>query len=364
MDGTALFLVLLGRVMQWTNDTALVRELAPAVRAALDWLDRYGDLDGDGYIEFQRKAGQGLANQGWKDSGDSLQFPDGTFPQAPIALVEAQGYTYDARLAGAMALRAIGDEPAALREEQKAQELRERFNQDFWLPEERFFAQALDAGKRVVPAVTSNAGHALWSGVVADDHAAVVAERLLSADMASGWGIRTLSTAYPSYNPLSYHNGSVWPHDTAIVAAGLKRYGHHRGAATLLAQVVAAATGYADARLPELYAGLPRAAADRGPVPYPVSCSPQAWSAASVFLLLQSALGLDADAPAATIRLCPLFPPGLHRVSLSRLRVGTSIVDLEVEVIGDGNYRVTATAGAYASSQLLAPGTPGTIALH
>ena len=197
VDGTALFLVLLGQVVRWTADVGLARELEPAVRAALEWLDRYGDLDGDGYIEFERKAGRGLANQGWKDSGDSLQFPDGAFPQAPLALVEVQGYAYEARLAGAAALRLVGDEAAALRQEQQAQRLRERFNGDFWLPDERFFAQALDDRKRPIPAVTSNAGHALWSGIVADERATPLVERLLATDMCSGWGIRTLATGYP-----------------------------------------------------------------------------------------------------------------------------------------------------------------------
>ncbi len=342
VDATPLFLVLLGRTVDWLDEAGqeLARQLEPALRAALAWLDDYGDGDSDGYVEFERKAGRGIANQGWKDSGDSLQFPDGTYPQAPIALVEVQGYVYEARLAAARLLRLLGDEATAMDQEQKAAVLRVRFNRDFWLADEECYAQALDRDKRPVPAVTSNAGHALWSGIAGEERAAALARRLMAPDLCAGWGIRTLSDAYPSYNPISYHNGSIWPHDTAIVAAGLKRHGHDAAAAALLEQVVAAAGGYPDVRLPELYGGLPRLDHERGPVPYPVSCSPQAWAAGSVFLLLQSVLGLEPDDNSGALRVRPLFPPSLHRVQLRRLRIGAATVDLLIETRADGAYEV------------------------
>ena len=345
VDATPLFLVLLGRAVAWLGDDgqglALARELEGALRAALAWLDDYGDIDGDGYVEFERKAGRGIANQGWKDSGDSLQFPDGAYPQAPIALVEVQGYVYEARLAAAGLLRRLGDEAAATDQERKAAALRARFDRDFWLADEGCYAQALDRDKRPVPAATSNAGHALWSGIAGEERATTLAQRLMAADLNAGWGLRTLSQAYPSYNPISYHNGSIWPHDTAIVAAGLKRYGHDAAAAALLEQVVAAAGGYTDERLPELYGGLPRHDHERGPVPYPVSCSPQAWAAGSAFLLLQSVLGLEPDDDGGTLLVRPLFPPGLSRVRLRRLRIGGVTADLLIEARADGAYEVT-----------------------
>jgi len=359
VDATPLFLVLLGRALPWLGDAGrgLARELAPAVRAALAWLDDYGDPDGDGFVEFERKAGRGLSNQGWKDSGDSLQFPDGAYPEAPIALVEVQGYAYEARLAGAAVLRLLGDDAGGATQEERAALLRARFNEQFWLPDTSCFAQALDKDKRAVPAVTSNAGHALWSGVADEGKAGDLARRLMGADMCAGWGLRTLAADYPSYNPLSYHNGSIWPHDTAIVAAGLKRYGHDAAAAALLAQVVAAGDGVVDARLPELYGGLAREGGERGPVPYPVSCSPQAWAAASPFLLVQSALGLEPDADGAGLRVRPLFPPSLHWVRLRRLRVGGATVDLLVEGQADDIYEVTcARDGEAAATQRVAAG--------
>ena len=226
-------------------------------------------------------------------------------------------------------------------QEQKAAVLRVRFNRDFWLADEECYAQALDRDKRPVPAVTSNAGHPLWSGIAGEEKGAALARRLMTPDMCAGWGVRTLSTLYPSYNPISYHNGSIWPHDTAIIAAGLKRYGHDAAAAALLEQVVAAAGGYAGARLPELYGGLSRNDHERGPVPYPVSCSPQAWAAGSAFLLLQSVLGLEPDDDSGSLRVRPLFPPGLRLVRLRRLRIGPATADLLIEARADGAYEVT-----------------------
>ena len=344
VDATPLFLVLLGRALPWLGDDGLARELLAAARAALGWLDGPSDPDGDGYIEFARKAGGGLANQGWKDSGDSLQFPDGGYAAAPIALVEVQGYAYEARLAGAALLERVGDLAGAAAQRGKAAALRRQFNRDFWLEGEQFLAQALDAQKRPVPAVTSNAGHCLWSGIVEEEKAAAVARRLVAPDMCSGWGVRTLSSGYPSYNPLSYHNGSVWPHDTALVVAGLARCGFRREAGEVFAQVVAAGFGYPEARLPELYGGLPREEGERRPVPYPVSCSPQAWSAASAFLMLQAVLGLEADAERGELRLRPLLPAGLSRVRLERLRVGGRVVALAVAVDPGGRARATLSA--------------------
>ncbi|MCL4540863.1 MAG: amylo-alpha-1,6-glucosidase [Chloroflexi bacterium] len=343
VDATPLFLVLLRRYCQWVEDQELLQELEPAVRAAVTWLDQYGDPDQDGYIEFSQKAERGIANQGWKDSGDSLQFPDGSYPQAPIALVEVQGYAYEARLAAALVFRRTGDERAAAEQERKATALRRQFNRDFWMEQERYLAQALDATKHQVPAVTSNAGHCLWSGILDEDKAGAIAVRLLARDMHSGWGIRTLSMGYPSYNPLSYHNGSVWPHDTSLVIAGLKRYGHDRAAAALAEEVIAAAQGYRFARLPELYAGLPKREGDRAPIPYPVACSPQAWASGSVFLILESIAGLEADVQQGIVRIRPALPREMGMLRFERLRVGGRQLSLEIREIAPERLRITGT---------------------
>jgi glycogen debranching enzyme len=329
VDATPLFLMLLGDYARVTGDLELVRTLWPNALAALEWMERYGDRDGDGYLEYERRGEHGLVNQGWKDSGDAVFHSDGGLADPPIALVEVQGYRY-------AALRALADlgeltgagEPGRWREE--AARLRDRINRDFWLDPDDTYAIALDRDKRPCAVVGSNPGHLLFCGVPDRDRAARLAARLLRSDSCSGWGLRTLASGQPRYNPMSYHNGSVWPHDNAIVAAGLRRYGAVQGVLDLLSGLVGAALHFDDRRLPELFCGFARRR-DRAPVPYPVACRPQAWAAGSVFLLLEAALGLEVNAHSRRLVLHePQLPGWLAWIEIRKLRVGTATVDLSV----------------------------------
>ena len=328
VDSTPLFLVLLCDYYAWTGDLALARELLPCVRAALTWIDRYGDPDGDLFVEFEADGGRGLTVQSWKDSVDSLSHRDGSPATGAIAVVEAQGYVYDAKRRLAPILARLGEDELAGRLMREAAALKDRFNAAYWMPDRDYLAIALDGAKRQVGTVSSDAGHCLWSGIVDEDKAASVARRLSAPDLSSGWGIRTLATGEVSYNPMSYHNGSVWPHDTSLCALGLKRYGYDREANAVSMGVVAAAEHFADARLPELYCGFE--AHDGPPVPYPEACSPQAWAAAAPLALVQSMLSLEPDAAAGVLRLRPHLPDGVELLSLRGLRVGAATVDLRV----------------------------------
>jgi len=328
VDSTPLFLVLLCDYYAWTGDLALTRELLPRVHAALTWIDRYGDPDGDLFVEFEADGGRGLTVQSWKDSVDSLSHRDGSPATGAIAVVEVQGYVYDAKRRLAPILARLGEDRLAGRLVGEAAALKERFNAAYWMPDRDYLAIALDGAKRQVGTVSSDAGHCLWSGIVDGDKAASVARRLAAPDLSSGWGIRTLATGEITYNPMSYHNGSVWPHDTSLCALGLKRYGYDREANAVSMGVVAAAEHFADARLPELYCGFE--AHDGPPVPYPEACSPQAWAAAAPLALVQSMLGLEPDAAAGVLRLRPRLPDGVELLSLRGLRVGAATVDLRV----------------------------------
>lgn len=283
VDATPLFLVLFSEYLRRTGDTQLREDLWPSAEAALAWIDRYGDRDGDGFVEYQRRAPNGLDNQGWKDSHDAIAFADGRSAEGPIALCEVQGYVYDAKLRMAKLYAERGDEAQAVTLRAEARALQQRFHSAFWLPEAGTYALALDGAKCPVDAITSNAGHCLWSGIASPEHATIMAERLLKDDLFSGWGLRTLSTRMGRYNPISYHNGSVWPHDTVLVAAGLLRYGHVEAAHRLLDSIVDAALRFPYHRLPELFAGYPRT---RGgsPIPYPDANAPQAWAAGAIVL--------------------------------------------------------------------------------
>jgi glycogen debranching enzyme len=291
VDATPLFVVLLGELSRWGVARPIVDALLVNADRALAWIEQYGDRDGDGYVEYERMSPAGLANQAWKDSWDGVGFADGRLADTPIAMAEVQGYVYAAYQARADLADERGDQVTSARCRSKAAELRQQFNQDFWLPDRGWYALALDGSKRPVDALASNIGHCLWSGIVDDEHAQAVADRLASAEMASGWGLRTLSTTMRRYNPLSYHNGSVWPHDTAIAAAGLMRYGCTAPALSLINAVLDAAAANGG-RLPELYAGLDRAELPV-PVAYPTSCSPQAWAAAAPLLMLRTLLRLE-----------------------------------------------------------------------
>ena len=328
VDATPLFLILAAAYLRWTGDLATLTALRPALDAALTWIDDFGDLDGDGFIEYKCRSPAGLLQQGWKDSHDSIMHADGRPAEGPIALVEAQAYVYLAKTEIADVYDAFGDtnRGAALRRE--AQTLRERFDAAFWDAREEVYVLALDGRKRQVRSVASNQAHALYCGIATPGKAALVAQRLMAPDMFSGWGLRTLSADSPAYNPMSYHNGSVWPHDNAIAAAGLKRYGHSSAATRIARAMLDVGERSTDGRLPELFCGFDRGPA-RVPVAYPVACVPQAWAAVTPFLLLQSLLGIQADARAGALSVDhPVLPDGVSRIDLHSLRVGNATVSL------------------------------------
>jgi glycogen debranching enzyme len=353
VDATPLFLMVAGGYYRWTLDLETMVRLRPALDAALRWIDQWGDRDGDGFVEYQRRAPAGLINHGWKDSHDCIVHADGTIAEGPIALVEVQGYVYEAKLRIADVYEAFGDSSRAGQLRNEAGVLRAAFNEAFWNPDEGFFALALDGRKRQVRSVTSNPAHCLYCGIVDEDKAAMVAERLMAADMFSGWGIRTLSGSSPAYNPMSYHNGSIWPHDNAIAAAGLKRYGFDAATNRIAAGMFDVAAGARDFRLPELFCGFQRDGSI-AIVAYPVACIPQAWAATAPFMLLQAMLGISAHAPGNSLTVDrPRLPDWLGAVEIRGIRVGDSKVSLAFHQTGpstgfslleqQGDVRVTMT---------------------
>ena len=328
-DATPLFVMLLGELRRWGLAREAVEELLPNAERALEWIEHFGDVDGDGYVEYHRATDRGLVNQGWKDSWDGIRYADGRVAQAPIALAEVQAYVYSAYLARAHFAHEQGDVALYDRYRNKAARLKEDFNRDFWLEDKGWYAIGLDADKRPIDSLTSNMGHCLWTGIVDEDRAAMVAERLLSPELFSGWGVRTLATTMGGYNPISYHCGSVWPHDTAIVAAGLARYGFMEHAMRLVSALLDAATRQGG-RLPELFSGLDRE--DFGsPVGYPTSCSPQAWAAASPLLCLRTLLRLDPWVPYGKAWLAPILLPGMQRLRVEGIPLAGARVTVEVE---------------------------------
>ncbi len=292
-DATPLYVVLLDEYERWTGDTALARRLEPVARAALNWIDDFADLQGNGYISYQRRNRKtGLENQCWKDSWDSISYRNGDLPGFPRATCELQGYAYDAKIRGARLARQIWkDEALADRLEKEAADLKRRFNRDFWVEDGKYFALALDADGRQVDALTSNIGHLLWSGIVAAPKAKAIVDHLMSEKMFSGWGIRTMAEGMGRYNPIGYHVGTVWPFDNSFIAWGLRRYGYREQAARVAAGILDAAEFFAG-RLPEAFAGYPRQMT-KYPVQYPTACSPQAWSTGAPLLLLRTMLGLE-----------------------------------------------------------------------
>jgi glycogen debranching enzyme len=330
VDATPLFLMTLAEYVRWTGDLALARELMPAVERALGWLDGAGDLDGDGYLEYRRRSPQGLTNQGWKDSFDAVMHASGELAETPIALVEVQGYLYAARLGMAFVADALGDPRLASACRDRAERLRRRFAQDFWLPEEATYALALDGAKRRCAVVASNAAHALWTGIAPAEQAAGVAKRLMLEDMFTGWGVRTLAGREVRFNPMSYHNGSVWPHDNAIAAAGFRRYGFTDAILSVATALFEAGREFDHARLPELFCGFPRQAR-LGVTRYPVACSPQAWAAGAPFLVLAACLGLSGEPMENRITLAnPVLPPWLEWLEVHGLELAGSRLDLRV----------------------------------
>jgi glycogen debranching enzyme len=328
IDSTPLWLILLDETYRWTGDLELVRGLWPNALAALEWIDRWGDRDGDGFVEYKRRTPAGLLNQGWKDSGDAIRHRDGSLAAAPIALVEIQGYVYDAKRRLSNLAERLGEAELSERLAREAEELRKRFEKAFWMDDVGFYAMALDADKKQVGTIGSNPGHCLWSGIVAAERVNPVVDRLLDPTMDCGWGIRTYASGQPGYNPVGYHTGTVWPHDNALIAAGMKRAGRHDAADRVASRIFEAAQHSPDFRLPELFCGFDRGLADV-PVPYPVACSPQAWSAATALSLLQTMLGMHADAARDVLELDrPHLPSWLGKVTVHELRVGERTVDL------------------------------------
>jgi glycogen debranching enzyme len=326
-DATMLWLILLSEYWRWTADSGLVRRLAPNVFAALEWIDRYGDRDSDGYVEYQTRSPQGLGNQCWRDSWDGVQFSDGRIPYLPLATCELQGYVYDAKERMAeLAAGPLENPMLAGRLRAEAAALRERFDRDFWIDERGgYYAIALDGDKRRVDSKTSNMGHLLWSGIVSAERADRVVRQLMSDAMFSGWGVRTLSTEDSGYNPIGYHLGTVWPHDNSLIALGLSRYGYREEANRIaLAQMEAASyTGY---RLPEAFSGYPRSVS-RFPVPYPTACSPQAWATAAPMVFLRTMLGLDAVD--GTLKVDPFVPQRFGHISIRGITAFGARWDLE-----------------------------------
>jgi glycogen debranching enzyme len=327
IDATPLWLVLFGETWRWLGDRALVDELWPNAQRALDWIERRLRL-GRGWVRYQRTHDKGLQNQGWKDSRDGVSFPDGAIAPAPIALVEVQGYVAGALAAMAMLGRARGDARLADRLQVQADALRRRIVEEFFVRETGYFALAIDGTDRLVPTITSNPGHLLFVDAVAGDRASRIVDTLLAEGMFSGWGVRTLARGQTVFNPISYHNGSVWPHDNAIIALGAARHGRGDAALQILEGLHHASQHFRRGRLPELFCGLGRGEGDFL-VHYPVSCSPQAWASGAFFLLLQACLGLEADAPAQRLAVRnPRLPSFLDRLELAGMRVGGASVSL------------------------------------
>jgi glycogen debranching enzyme len=327
-DATPLFVTLLGELRRWGQDSSSIRALLPAADRALGWIERYGDLDGDGFVEPARLTPDGPVNQGWKDSPDSVTFADGTIAEGPITLCEVQGYVYSAYEARAYLAADADDRQLAAKWRRRAAALKRRFNERFWMPERGRYAIALDRDKSQVDSCASNIGHCLWSGIIDADKAPSVVEQLLSSEMFSGWGVRTLASSMAAYNPISYHNGSIWPHDNAIIVAGLMRYGFAAEARTVASAIFDVADRF-DGRLPELFCGFDRAEYPE-PVPYPTSCSPQAWAAAAPIQLIRSLARFDPDIPRNQLWLAPAFPPEFGRVSVTNLPLAGQRLDIDM----------------------------------
>jgi glycogen debranching enzyme len=332
VDATPLFVVLIGELTRWGAREEDIAKLVPHADRALEWVRRHGDRDGDGFVDYQRATDRGLVNQGWKDSWDGVTFADGRPAEAPIALCEVQGYVYDAYRTRARLARLFGEDTRGQVWDDRAEALKQRFNERFWLPDRGWFALALDRNGHAVDACASNMGHCLWSGIVDDDKARSVAEHLLSPAMFSGWGVRTLSSAMGAYDPISYHNGSVWPHDNAFIVAGLVRYGFIDEAQRVAVGLLDAAQHF-DGRLPELFGGFDRSEY-AAPVPYPTSCSPQAWASAAPIHLVRALLRFDPKLPDGELWVDPVLPPTFTPLRVEGIALGDDRVDLQVTADG------------------------------
>ena len=354
VDSTPLFLVALGEYVRWTGDLNLARELLPNAEAALGWMRDYGDVDLDGFLDYHSRSSEGIRNQGWKDSPDSTSHRDGRPAEPPIALAEVQAYGFAAHREMADLYARLGDPAKERIQRGLAERMRQQFIARLAMSDDDgpFWAMGLDGAGQRIETVTSNPGHALWAGLLRGKEARPTVERLLADDMRCGWGVRSLSSRALTFNPMSYHNGSVWPHDNALIALGMKRAGADIAARDVASEIFEAGLRFPGARLPELWCGFGRDRRYRStPAQYPVSCSPQAWAAGSAFMLLQALLGLEADAFDGVVRLRPVLPNWLGRVSFRKLRVAGSQIDFDVireghrlivDVVDDGGLRIEA----------------------
>jgi glycogen debranching enzyme len=328
VDATPLFVWLAAEAARWLPERDLIGEFEPNIRAALEWMEKRGDMDGDLFIEFERKSPTGIENQVWKDSGESFLDANSRRPLGPIAAVEVQAYAFAAlrSLAEVVAPRDRVWSGALAR---RAEIIRAKFEREFWMPRHSFYAQGLDRHKRLIPDIVSNPGHVLWAGAASPSHGRATARRLRRPDLASGWGIRTRSSRSKHYDPVSYQNGAVWPHDTAIAAAGMARYGDKASAARTIAEMIATAAAFDDRRIPELFGGQPKR---RGiaPTQYPVACVPQAWSAAAVFLCVRTILGVEVSADGSVVTVDPLLPDGIDRFEAIGMAIGRGALDVRI----------------------------------
>jgi glycogen debranching enzyme len=331
VDATPLFVMLAGAYYERTGDRAFIAHIWPNIELALQWIDREGDLDGDGFVEYSRRAKGGLIHQGWKDSRDAVFHADGSSAEGPIALCEVQGYVFAAKRRAAELALMLGHREQARRLLKEAARLRAQFERRFWCNDLSSYALALDGHKKPCRVMTSNAGHSLWTGIANRQHGMRTAKTLLTEACFNGWGVRTVAATEVCFNPMSYHNGSVWPHDNALIAAGMAAYGFKQGALKILSGLFDSSRFLDLHRLPELLCGFSRRQGE-GPTLYPVACSPQTWSSVALFMLLQSCLGLRIDAPMARLSfLQPVLPPFLEHIEIKNLRIGNSVVDLSLE---------------------------------
>lgn len=340
VDSTPLFLILMARHAMWVGNTSVFQELRKNVEAALGWIDNYGDANHDGYVEYQSHSKHGLTNQGWKDSGDSVMNADGTLAKPPIALVEVQGYVYAAKTGIADLYERAGDKAAATTLREQATRLKRQFNRDYWMEKDKFMALALEAGGRAANVISSNPGQALWTGIVDQDKVEAIIDRLMSVEMFTDWGVRTLAKGERRYNPIGYHLGTVWPHDNSLIAAGIRRSGSDDAFLQVFEGILSAAMGFRFFRLPELFAGFNRHDYST-PVRYPVACHPQAWAAGTIPFFVENLLGLVPDAFEHRLHIIrPLLPKMLNGFKVEGLRVGDASVDLQFKRSTDGGVVV------------------------
>jgi glycogen debranching enzyme len=353
IDATPLFISLAGAYLERTNDLTTIMRIWPNIKKAIHWMDAYGDVDGDGFVEYKTKSSKGLTNQGWKDSQDAIFYEDGRLAEDPIALCEVQGYVYDAKIKASGIAKVLGHQEISARLEAEAARLKENFNSMFWSESKQTYVIALDGKKKQCNVLSSNAGHCLFSGIATPERAAIISKNLLGESMFSGWGIRTISTTEQRYNPMSYHNGSVWPHDNAMIAYGFSRY-------NLMNEVIQVLTGTFDTteymenqRLPELFCGFERQKG-KSPTSYPVACSPQAWSVGAVFMMIQACLGMKIDAKNKTITLChPVLPSFLNDITITNLRLNDQLIIFQIRRNKEG-----------LDATLLSPDVDVTIKVH